>query len=109
MWWGNVPFGPIVLLGMAPWSRSVCWIANEKWTLISLLAMLVEITVAVPWPCAIPGWGEADHRRAGIVALVGCPRAHCLERGLPAETQHWFGAVESREQVAGFAHVEVQL
>jgi hypothetical protein len=41
-------FAPVVLAGMALCAVAAYWLGNRKWIFIPLLAMLVEIAIAIP-------------------------------------------------------------
>jgi hypothetical protein len=51
-------FGPVVLAGMALCAVAAYWLGNWKWIFIPLLAMLVEIVLAVPVSLRDPNAGE---------------------------------------------------
>lgn len=79
---------PVVgLIGMAICAGAAYWLGNWKWILIPVLAMLVEIAVAIPAVIREPTGGETPISIVleapfwtGLPALVGAGIGYLIKR-----------------------------
>jgi hypothetical protein len=85
-------FGSVMLGGMVLCALATFWLGNWKWTLIPLLAMLLEIAFAVPATMRAPNAGETPISVvlespfwAGLPTLIGAGVGYLFKKGY-----NWF-------------------